>query len=223
VRRGGAVAAVIAVLAAAACSGGGGGPASSTPTSVPCSPAAPPPSGAPNPNVTPVDGSDSRNVGLPPDLTLPLIVHARRAGSGSFVVRGIDALGSDTQVLASALGTYDGTFAVGFVDNCATPTVGLHVESTGKWHLDVAEARLAHRYTTGVAGKGDSVFSYIGKAAKARVTYSGHTRFNVTTYGADGPKLLVRSTNAYAGTVTLPREPIFVAVTADGVWKIEPL
>jgi hypothetical protein len=209
------------VVAAAACSSSSA-PASPTPTSAPCSPAAPPSAGTPNTTVAPVDGSDSRNVGLPADLTLPLIVHARRAGSGSFVVRGIDAVGSDTQVLASALGSYDGTFAVGFVDNCATPTVGLHVETTGKWHLDIAEARLAHQYTSGVAGKGDSVFSYIGKAAKARVTYSGHTRFNVTTYGADGPKLLVRSTNAYTGTVALPRAPIFIAVTADGAWKIEP-
>ena len=161
-------------------------------------------------------------MGLPANLTLPLIVHARRAGSGSFVVRGIDAVGNDTQVLASALGAYDGVFAVGFVENCSTPTVGLHVMSTGRWHLDIAEARLAHRYTTGLAGKGDSVLSYAGKAAKARVTYTGHARFNVTTYGAAGPKLLARSTNAYQGTVTLPVGPMFIAITADGAWRIEP-
>jgi hypothetical protein len=214
-------AALMTLIAATACSGSGG-PAASTPTSAPCSTGAGPTSGAPDKTVVPVDGSGDRNVGLPADLTPPLIVHAHRDGTGTFVVRGIDVSGKDTQVLASALGAYDGTFAVGFVDDCATPTVGLHVESTGRWHLDIADARLAHGYDTGVAGKGDSVLSYLGTATKARVTYAGHARFNVTTYGADGPKLLARSTGAYRGTVSLPRGPIFIAVTADGAWTIEP-
>ncbi len=210
------------LIAATACSGSGG-LAASTPTSAPCSTGgAAPTSGAPDTTVVPVDGSGERNVGLPANLSLPLIVHAHRAGSGTFVVRGIDASGKDTQVLASALGAYDGTFAVGFVDDCALPTVGLKVESTGRWHLDIADARLAHGYGAGVAGKGDSVLSYLGKATKARVTYAGHARFNVTTYGADGPKLLARATGAYRGAVLLPRGPIFIAVTADGAWTIAP-
>jgi hypothetical protein len=213
---------VTTLIAATACSGSGG-PAASTPTSAPCSTGSTGiASGAPATTVVSVDGADDRNVGLPANLSLPLIVHARHRGSGTFVARGIDAVGKDTQVLATALGAYDGTFAVGFVDDCANPTVGLHVESKGRWHLDFADARLAHRYDTGVAGKGDSVLSYVGNAAKARVTYAGHARFNITTYGADGPKLLARSTGAYRGTVLLPRGPIFIAVTADGAWTIEP-
>jgi hypothetical protein len=218
----GAAAALMMLIVASACSGSGG-LAVSTPTSAPCSTSgAAPTSAAPVTTVVPVDGSGERNVGLPADLSLPLIVHAHREGSGTFVVRGIDASGKDTQVLASALGAYDGTFAVGFVDDCALPTVGLKVESTGRWHLDIADARLAHGYGTGVAGKGDSVLSHVGNATKARVTYTGRARFNVTTYGSNGPKLLARSTGAYQGTVLLPPGPIFIAVTADGAWKIEP-
>jgi hypothetical protein len=220
----GVAAALMMLIVASACSGSGsGGLAVSTSTSAPCSTSGtPPPSAAPVTTVVPVDGSGERNVGLPANLSLPLIVHAHRAGPGSFVVRGIDASGKDTQVLASALGAYDGTFAVGFVDSCALPTVGLKVESTGRWHLDIADARLAHAYGAGVAGKGDSVLSYVGSATKARVTYAGHARFNVTTYGSSGPKLLARSTGAYRGTVLLPRGPIFIAVTADGAWAIQP-
>jgi hypothetical protein len=140
-------------------------------------------------------------------------------------VRGVDAAGKDTQVLATALGSYDGTFAVGFVDACAIPTVGLHVESSGRWHLDIADARLAPAYhvLTGVAGKGDSVLSYVGNAHKTRLTFTAaHGRFDVTTYGADGPKLLARSNGAYHGTVLLPGGPIFIAVTASGAWTMGP-
>jgi hypothetical protein len=217
------VATLIALIAATACSGGvsADGP---TPTSAPCKPGATTPE-PPGRTVVPVDGSGDRNVGLPPTLSLPVIVHAHRDGSGSFIVRGLDAAGNDTQVLATALGAYDGTFAVGFVDACAIPTVGLHVESTGRWHLDIADARLAPGYhaVTGIAGKGDSVLSYVGNAAKARLTFiAAHGRFDVTTYGADGPKLLARSNGAYRATVTLPRGPIFIAVTATGAWTMGP-
>ena len=162
-------------------------------------------------------------MGLPGELSLPLIVHARASGSGSFVVRGLDASGKETAVLATALGAYDGTFAVGFIDACANPTVGLHVTSTDTWHLDFADARLAPRYTSGIAGKGDSVLTYLGKAAAARVDYSGTTPFVVATYGAGGPKVLVRAPGAYRGTVHLPTGPIFITVTAGtAAWSLAP-
>lgn len=210
---------LIAIIASTACSGGGTTDAS-TPTSAPCSTGTTTPSASPAKTVVPIDGVGDRRVGLPGNLSLPLIVHARHGGSGSFVVRGVDASGSDTQVLGTALGAYDGTFAVGFVDACATPTVGLHVATTGRWHLDIADARLAPRYGNGVAGRGDSVLSYVGKAAKALMTYTGRSRFDVTTYGAEGPKLLARSTGAFQGIVSIPTGPVFIVVTADSAWTI---
>src|SRR5207245_9335130 len=103
----GVAAALTMLIVASACSGSGG-LAASTPTSAPCSSSsAAPPSATPVTTVVPVDGSGERNVGLPANLSLPLIVHAHREGSGTFIVRGIDASGKDTQVLASALGAYD--------------------------------------------------------------------------------------------------------------------
>jgi hypothetical protein len=212
---------LIAIIAATACSGGGVTDAP-TPISAPCSTGTTTPSASPATTVVPIEGSGDRQVGLPGNLSLPLIVHARHDGSGSFVVRGVDASGNDMQVLGTALGTYDGTFAVGFVDACATPTVALHVATTGRWHLDIADARLAPRFVNGVAGKGDSVLSYIGKAAKALMTYTGRSRFDVTTYGAEGPKLLARSTGAFRGIVSIPTGPVFIAVTADSAWTIRP-
>jgi hypothetical protein len=111
---------------------------------------------------------------------------------------------------------------VGFVDACTTPTVGLHIAASGRWHLDIADARLAPVYVNGVAGRGDSVFTYNGKATNAVVTYSGRTRFVATTYGVGGPRLLARSTGPTRVTVSLPNGPIFITVTAKGAWSIRP-
>ena len=211
----------LTLTTATACSSSGS--SASPPTTAPC--AAPPisPSAAPPNHVVPVEGSGARDVGLPGELSLPLIVHTHASGSGSFVVRGLDASGKETEVLATALGAYDGTFAVGFIDPCASPTIALRVASTGAWHLDFADASLAPRYTSGIAGKGDSVLSYVGKAATARVTYSGTTPFVIATYGAAGPKVLARSPGAFRGTVKLPTGPVFITVTAGtAAWSLAP-
>jgi hypothetical protein len=215
----------------AACSDSVGSDAP-TSTSAPCSPE---PSGTPAvapTTVVPLSGVGDRNVGLPGELPLPLLVHARHDGPESFVVSGVDASGNATQVFASALGKYDGTFAVGFVDACANPTTALHVAATGKWHLDFANAKLAPKYDNakGVKGKGDAVLSYIGARTSVRITYAGTTStdprlrksdaFAVRTFGAKGPGLLVQSIGFSTGTVVLAAGPVFIAVTAQGAWTI---
>jgi len=216
---------------AAACSDSVGND-TTTPTSAPC-PAEPPTVGSVAPTtVVPIDGTDERTIGLPGELPLPLLVHAHHDGPDSFVVSGVDATGKATQVFASTLGKYDGTFAVGFVDACATPTSALHVATKGKWHLDFANAKLAPRFesTTGIAGTGDALLSYLGPSASLRITYAGtrstepslrsHDVFTVATYGAKGPHLLVQANGAYHGTVALPAGPGFIAITAHGAWTI---
>jgi hypothetical protein len=217
-------------VAATACSEGVG--TDTPPTSAPCSPQTPYRARVAPTTVVPLDGTGDRTVGLPGQLPLPLLVHAHHDGAGSFVVSGVDASAKTTQVFASTLGTYDGTFAVGFVDRCATTTAALHVATEGRWHLDVANAKLAPNYdnTRGIAGKGDAVLSYLGGSTSVRITYSGtqsklsalrsHDAFAVTTYGAPGPSLLAQSNGAYHGTVVLPRGPVFLTITAHGPWKI---
>jgi hypothetical protein len=221
----------IGSIAAAACSDGVGTD-TTTPTSAPCTTETPTVGAVAPTTVVPFDGADDRTIGLPGELPLPLLVHARHDGADSFVVSGVDATGKATQVFASALGKYDGTFAVGFVDPCATPTAALHVATKGNWHLDFANAKLAPRFdaTKGVAGNGDAVLSYLGRRASMRITYSGtastepslraHDVFVVATYGANGPHLLAHSNGAYHGTVVLPAGPGFIAITAHGRWTI---
>jgi hypothetical protein len=202
------------------------------PTSAPCSPqSTDTPAVAPT-TVVPLDGVGDRSVGLPGELPLPLLVHARYDGAQSFVVTGLDASGNPTGVFASALGRYNGTFAVGFVDTCAKPTTALHVAATGKWHLDVANAKLAPRYDNakGVRGKGDAVLSYVGVRRRVRITYAGTTSadpklrksdaFAVRTFGAKGLGLLAQSIGPYSDTVVLGAGPVFIAITAHGAWTM---
>ena len=47
---------------------------------------------------------------------------AHHDGRSALVVSGIDSFGQRTAILASALGFYDGTFAVGFVEAANNPT-----------------------------------------------------------------------------------------------------
>ena len=193
------------------------------PTTTPCSATASPTIPAkPSTKVVPITGTGDQTVGLPGDIPLPLLVHARHDGADAFVVNGVDASGKATQVFATALGPYDATFAVGFVDACAAPTSALHIATKSKWRLDIANAGLAPRYDNakGVAGKGDAVLSYVGAGTKVRITYSGTARFDVTTYGNKGPELLAHSVGAFQNTVTLPHGPVFVAITAQGAWTI---
>jgi hypothetical protein len=182
--------------------------------------------------VVPLAGSGDRTVGLPGELPLPLLVHARYEGAQSFVVSGVDASGNATQVFASALGKYNGTFAVGFVDACATPTSALHVATTGPWHLDFANAKLAPKYDNakGIAGKGDAVLSHLGARTPVRIAYAGtqssdpkvraHDAFTFRIFGAKGPELLAQSKGPYTGTVVLPVGAVFIAVTAHGTWTM---
>jgi hypothetical protein len=209
------------LLVATGCSDSVDVPVSAPPTTVPCAPTTVPAGEKPNRSVVPVDGVGDRTVGLPAALSLPVIVHARHKGKTSFVVSTVDVTGKDVHVLASALGKYDGTFPVGFVDECATPTAALHIATKDPWHLDISSPVNAPTFATGVAGKGDAVFVYVGKAVSAEVSYKGGKRFSVVLYAAAGPRVLAQSAKAYTGKVSLPKGAL-IAVAADGDWSIRP-
>ena len=102
-----------------------------------------------------VDGSGTALTPLPGGIGSTAIVHATYTGKDSFVVNAIDAQGRHLAVLAHSLGSYDGTFPVGFVNQKGEPVAGLKVETTGPWHLDIAKPTLAPELTgSGVSGPG---------------------------------------------------------------------
>ena len=62
---------------------------------------------------------------LPPGVGSTAIVHVRRTTAiDAFVVSAVDAQGRQLAVLAHSLGSYDGTFPVGFVNQKGTPVAG---------------------------------------------------------------------------------------------------
>jgi hypothetical protein len=171
--------------------------------------------------VVTVKGVGGRVVPMPASVPLPAIVHAQHAGSGgSFAVTGIDSHGRRTSVLASSFGTYNGTFAVGFVDPADNPTTRLHVITSGAWQLDIASATLAPPLGSGREGIGDTVLSYRGRGATAHLTYEGHERLTVNVYEHGGVISLVDTKGPYDGVVSLIGGPAFIAVTTSGKWSM---
>ena len=236
------------VLVAAACSGSGRSARAPAPTTTPLSTGAPtstsrpaastttttpaPPKitskvvtdagGAVLGHLTAVDGAGPATVTMPASVGTPAIAHAQYTGNGAFAVSSVNARGDHLSVLAESLGSYDGTFPVGFLDEPANPTAALRVVATGPWHLDIAEAKLAPKLTgSGVSGRGDAVLAYdTGPKVRAHVIYPGTGAFSISTYAHGLVSMLERTVGPYDGYVTLPAAPAFISVTAAGDWSM---
>jgi len=173
------------------------------------------------PLVVTIKGVGGRVVPMPASVPLPAIVHAQHDGSGGgFAVTGIDSLGRRTSVLASSLGTYNATFAVGLVDPADNPTAKLRVITSGAWQLDIASAALAPPLGNGRQGIGDTVLSYRGRGATAHVTYQGKARLIVNVYENGGVIPLVDTKGPYDGRISLVAGPAFITVTTSGKWSM---
>ena len=171
--------------------------------------------------VTNVDGNGPATVPIPAAVGLPALVHAHYSGKSSFVVSSVNASGQHLAVLARSLGSYDGTFAVGFVEQRGNPTAALRVVTIGPWHLDIAKPVFAPTLSgSGVSGHGDAVLAYKGPEVEAHVIYRGAAGFTVATYAGGVVTMLVSTVGPYDGKITLPAGPAFVSVTADGDWSM---
>jgi hypothetical protein len=167
-----------------------------------------------------IKGRDDLTVPLPAAVPLPAIVHAHHDGQGSFVVNGVDSLGQRSGVLASALGGYDGTFAVGFVEAANNPITRLRIVTQGPWQLDIGPAAYAPRLGHGRQGIGDTVLSYGGPRATVHLTYRGRARLIVNVYENGGLIPLVNTKGPYDGPISLIAGPLFIAVTTTGKWSM---
>jgi hypothetical protein len=167
-----------------------------------------------------IKGDGDRTVTLPAAVARPAIVHAHHAGNGSFVISGLDSLAHRTAVLVSSLGSYDGTFPVGFIDRADNPTVSLRIVTRGPWQIDIGSALLAPPLGRGRAGVGDTVVSYRGPAATAHLTYRGRSTLIVNMYENGGLIPLVNTKGPYDGPISLVTGPAFITVTTNGKWSM---
>jgi hypothetical protein len=162
-----------------------------------------------------VDGRGNATVPLPAQVGRPAIVRAEHDGAGRFTVTAIDAAGHPLGEVAQSVGTYGGTFPIGFVDEAHDPATGLRVTTDDAWHLDIAQASLAPQLSPpGVSGHGDTVLSYAGPAVSAHITASGRTPFTIHIYENGTASLVTHTFGPYDGHVTLPTGPAFISVTA---------
>ncbi|MGO9875585.1 MAG: hypothetical protein ACLPVY_17515 [Acidimicrobiia bacterium] len=172
--------------------------------------------------VAAIDGDGDATVSLPPNVGLPAIVHAQYRGSAKFVVTAVDTNGRFLSIAAQSLGSYDGTFPVGFVDQHNAPTGGLSVATTGRWHLDITEASFAPRLPRpGVSGLGDAVLSYTGPTVRALVTFAGTSTFTIETFANGVVNVLTDAAGPVRRLIVLPPGPAFISVTAAGNWSMK--
>lgn len=214
----------LAIIASAACSSSSSSSprrhAAAPPRTDTCATAAPPAGNTPP--YVPVDGKGAQIVTLPPGVSLPAIVHANYAGTGTFVVKSRTADAVENGVLAVSNGPYDGTFPVGFVDPRCAPTAALDVVAAGAWHLDIARANRAPHLLTGLRGVGDAVLAYCGDGMRAHITHAAKSPFLLRTFGT-AEMQFTRGAEVTDATIEIPRGPLFIAVTTMGTWSIAPL
>ena len=135
-------------------------------------------------------------------------------------MNGLDSFGRRTGVLASSLGAYDGTFAVGFVEGAENPTKSLRIITNGSWQIDIGRAEVAPPVGRGVQGVGDTVLSYRGPGATVHLMYRGRARLIVSVYESGGLIPLVNTNGPFDGRVSLIAGPAFITVTTTGKWSM---
>jgi hypothetical protein len=170
-------------------------------------------------DVVTIRGIGTVIVPLPASVPLPVIVHAHHDRKSAFIVSGIDAVGRRTSIFASARGFYDGTFAVGFVEE-SNPTAQLRIDTHGAWRIDIGRAALAPPLGNGQAGVGDSVLSYGGPATTVHLIFRAKSRLIVNVYEQGGLLPLVDTKGPYDGPISLLPGPLFIAVITTGKWSM---
>jgi len=195
-----------------------------TPTSVPLKTTQTPITavgGAALGTLTAVDGRNTSSVPLPDGVGSTAIVHARYTGTANFQVTSVDAAGNELAVVARSVGSYDGTFPVGFINQKANPVAGIRVVTTGPWHLDIGGAALAPPLSgRGVSGTGDAVLGYTGPKVTAHVNYPGTSELLISAFANGAVHILVHTVGPYDGRIQIPAGPAFISVTAKGKWSM---
>ena len=166
------------------------------------------------------EGSGTADLRIPSGK--PAILTLTHDGEENFVVMTLDKDDEQLDQLVSAVGPYSGTVFVGTgLEDAPTVPKSLDVEADGKWTAKVASATTAPVFATSKSGTGDFVLRYKGGAATVNVTHDGEASFSVTIYTSKGmySDLVVSEDGAVDTSFDLPAD-CYIAVTADGNWKI---
>lgn len=181
----------------------------------------------PTPTVTPTPiiiegvGDAVVDVDRPDD---PSIIHITgNAASRHFAVRSYGNDGQRLDLLVNTTSPYDGRKPLDFL-------VGEHatrfeVSATGPWTISILPLTAAQvlRVPGSIEGRGDDVVFLIGDTPDlATIVGNDSSRhFAVRGYGSGRPRLLVNTTDAYQGTVSLDADTLILVISAAGDWTID--
>lgn len=161
----------------------------------------------------------------------PAIAHITgNSSSRHFAVTNYDDSGNYLDLLVNTTEEYDGIVLLD------TDTSELEISATGSWEIEIRPLVTARSvgvndgvditdYNGKIVGCNDEVIIVVSNQDSTLVTITGNNaerHFAVIGYGDSGWDLLVNTTDAYEGTVRLPKGNFVVLeIDAEGDWEIE--
>ena len=194
------------------------------------------PTDTPEPTETPLPTPTSTPVPEPISLTGsgdsvldfqkwdgPAIIKVVHNGGGNFVIWNDDANGEHMDLLVNTVGQYQGTLPLDFMEG--EFTARFEVTAGGPWEIHVLPLDSVRREEIPgtFTGTGDDVIVLTGSALPDLLKADASTargNFVIFTYG-DNRDLVINEIAPSTGTVTVGRDTILLAITADGAWSIE--
>lgn len=166
---------------------------------------------------TTVEGSGDDVIDVP-CAGKPCLLTIHYSGAHNFVVKELDANGSDVDLLVNTIGAYDGTVTT---YGNYSKTTSLQIKSSGSWTITFAPMSSMEKAENGSPFTGDYV-AYIDepKMSKVRFTNDGEHNFVVQGIGLNSSKLLVNEIGTYDGTVAWNQAKSFFIVKSSGTWTI---
>ncbi len=163
-------------------------------------------------------GDSVVKIAIPDGADSPGVATITHTGQHNFAVWGLNDSMAKQGLLVNEIGAYTGT--VLFNSGMSTGVTSLAITADGAWTVTLHSLKSLREFTgNSVAGTGDDVVVYRGKAGAATISHAGQHNFAVWFYGSQ-TDLLVNEIGAYNGTVAWSSGPAVIAVTADGNWNI---
>jgi hypothetical protein len=157
----------------------------------------------------------------------PGIARLTHSGNSNFIVEPVTLRGARDSYLVNEIGNYVGTvpFNVDMFRNRGVS--GLEILADGAWKIVIKDLTKAPRWTEEPAiGSGDAVlrlYPAVGSRGlhTMRARHSGTSNFIVAAI-VDGKvdDYVINEIGSYRGRVRLPNRTSYIAITADGRWRV---
>ena len=165
-----------------------------------------------------VSGEGNATVALS-SITKSSIVEISMSAAGPVVAKPVLRNGGKTFPWVDSTGPWSGTV---FQEKEFKPIVGAKVETTGPWTITVKPLASAPRVTSGSTSMVIQLKKATRGAVTKKFTHQGQGDFKVFPISGKGMSgfALVEETGSFSGRVVLPPGTKYIAVTANGNWRM---